>query len=113
MERRYLKAINFDLSVHELEKYYPDYRKAYYDLKRFFRKQGFEHRQGSGYVSRKKLIQADIIDLLDVMNEELPWMHDCVTRIDVTNIGAQHDLKDLLKDLAVASSEDLLSPEEI
>ncbi|MDO4304871.1 MAG: hypothetical protein Q4D94_13265 [Bacillota bacterium] len=40
-------------------------------------------------------------------------MHDCVTRIDVTNIGAQHDLKDLLKDLAVASSEDLLSPEEI
>lgn len=109
MERKYLKAINFNLSVRELEKYYSDYRKAYYDVKRFFKKQGFEHRQGSGYISKKKLIQADIIDLLDVMNTELPWMSDCVTRIDVTNIGAQHDLKDLLKDLAVASEEDLLS----
>ena len=47
MERKYRKAINFDLSVHELEKYYPDYRKAYYDVKRFFKKWGFEHRQGS------------------------------------------------------------------
>lgn len=113
MERKYLKAINFDLSVHELEKYYSDYRKAYHDVKRFFEKQGFEHRQGSGYISKKKLIQADIIDLLDVMNAELPWMCDCVTKIDVTNIGVQHDLKDLLKDLAVASEEDLLSPDKI
>ena len=113
MERKYLKAINFDLSVRELEKYFPDYRKAYYDVKSFFMKQGFEHRQGSGYISKKKLAQADIIDLLDVMNTELPWMSDCVTKIDVTNIGAQHDLKDLLKDLSVASGEDLLSLEEI
>lgn len=113
MGRKYLKAINFDLSVHELEKYYSDYRKAYYDVKSFFKKQGFEHRQGSGYVSKKKLTQADIIDLLDVMNTELPWMNDCVTRIDATNIGVQHDLKDLLKDIAVASEEDILSPEEI
>lgn len=36
MERKYLKAINFDLSVHELEKFYQDYRKAYYDVKKFF-----------------------------------------------------------------------------
>lgn len=113
MERRYLKAINFDLSVHELEKYYPDYRKAYYDVKRFFKRQGFEHRQGSGYVSRKKLIQADIIDLLDVMNTELPWMSDCATKIDVTNIGVQHDLKDLLRDISVASDEDIPLPDEI
>ena len=112
MERKYLKAINFDLSVHELEKYYPDYRQAYHDINIFFKKQGFEHRQGSGYVSKKKLTQADIIDLLDVMNTELPWMSDCVTKIDATNIGAQHDLKDLLRDIAVASEEDILSPEE-
>lgn len=80
-------------------------------MKRFFVRQGFEHRQGSGYVSRKKLAQADIIDLLDLMNAELPWMSDCVTKIDVTNIGAQHDLKDMLKDMAVASEAELLAPE--
>lgn len=113
MERKYRKAINFDLSVHKLEKYYPDYRTAYYDLKRFFRKQGFEHRQGSGYVSKERLVQADIADLLDAMSIELPWMGECVTRIDITNIGRQHDLKDALRNLTMASDEDLLSPEEI
>ncbi len=111
MERKYLKAINFGLSVHELEKFYQDYRKAYYDVKKFFARQRFDHRQGSGYVSRKKLAQADIIDLLDLMNTELPWMSDCVTKIDVTNIGAQHDLKDMLREMSVASEEELLSSE--
>lgn len=47
------------------------------------------------------------------MNAELPWISDCVTKIDVTNIGTQHDLKDLLKDLTVASEEELLSPDKI
>lgn len=111
MERKYLKAINFDLSVRQLENYYSDYRKAYYDVKKFLVRQEFEHRQGSGYVSQKKLAQADIIDLLDLMNTELPWMSDCVTKIDVTNIGTQHDLKDMLREMSVASEEELLSSE--
>lgn len=38
-------------------------------------------------------------------------MSDCVTKIDVTNIGAQHDLKDMLREMSVASEEELLSPE--
>ena len=62
-------------------------------------------------MSRKNLAQADIIDLLDLMNTELPWMSDCVTKIDVTNIGAQHDLKDMLREMSVASEEELLSSE--
>lgn len=113
MEKRYRKAINFDLSVHELEKYYPDYRRAYYDVKRFFRKRHFEHRQGSGYISKERLGQADVADLLDAMSTELPWMAECVTRIDVTNIGRQHDLKDALKDLTVDLEGELFSSESI
>lgn len=113
MERKYRKAINFDLSVHELEKYYPDYRKAYYDVKKFFKKKGFDHRQGSGYISKERLGQADIADLLDAMSTELPWMGECVTRIDVTNIGRQHDLKDALRNLNADLEEGLLFPEEI
>jgi len=112
MEKKYRKAINFDLSVHELEKYYSNYRKAYYDMKKFFKQRGFEHRQGSGYISKERLGQADIADLLDAMSVELPWMGSSVTRIDVTNIGRQHDLKDALVSLTAASEEDMLSPEE-
>lgn len=113
MERKYRKAINFDLSVHELEKYYSDYRKAYYDIKKFFRKQDFEHRQGSGYVSKERLGQADIADLLDSMSAELPWLGECVTRIDITNIGRQHDLRDALRNRTLDFAEDLLTTEEI
>lgn len=78
-------------------------------MKRFFKKNGFNHRQGSGYISREKLGQADIADLLDAMSTELPWMGDCVTRIDVTNIGRQHDLKDALKNLTADLEEEMSS----
>lgn len=37
MERKYLKAINFDLSVHEMEKYYQNHRKAYHAVKSFLK----------------------------------------------------------------------------
>ena len=90
MERRYLKAINFDLDTHKLQANYPgaNYRNAYYDLRRFFEKHGFEHRQGSGYISLTKLATADIYDLMDDLTQALPWM---------TNIGQQHDLIDLVR----------------
>ena len=57
MEQRRYKAINFDLYTHELKKLYPgtNYRHAYYDIRFFFLKNNFIHRQGSGYVSTTKL----------------------------------------------------------
>lgn len=59
------------------------------------------------------MAQADIADLLDAMSAELPWISDCVTRIDVTNIGWQHDLKDALRELTADMPEEQISPEEI
>ena len=44
------------------------YQKAYSDLYGFFRNRDFSHRQGSGYVSNKKLISADIVDLTSLLN---------------------------------------------
>lgn len=99
MERRYRKAINFDLDTHLLKAKYPgaDYRAAYYDIRRFFERRGYEHRQGSGYLSAQKQTSADIYDLMDDLARELPWLSECVNKIDVTNIGQQHDLLGLLK----------------
>lgn len=34
---------------------------------------------------------------MDELGYQLPWIGDCVKKIDVTNIGPQHDLSDLLK----------------
>jgi len=75
----------------------PNYRKAYDDLKRFFKRHDFSHRQGSGYISNQKLSTADIYDLMDDLVNELSWIGECVNKIDVTNVGQQHDLIELLK----------------
>ena len=65
MERKYYKAINFDLDTKKLKNFYQRYQQAYADLYKFFKENSFSHRQGSGYVSDEKLTSADIIDLMD------------------------------------------------
>lgn len=115
MERKFFKALNFDLDTHQLKVHYPgaNYRQAYDDLRRFFKRHQFSHRQGSGYLSDNTLTTADIYDLMDELSQQLPWIGDCVNKIDVTNIGRQHDLTDLLKpleDISVDGSM-LLEPE--
>ena len=55
------------------------------------------HRQGSGYISDDKLATADIYDLMDELSRQFPWIGICVNKIDVTNVGRQHDLTELLK----------------
>lgn len=114
MERRYYKAINFDLSTHQLEEHYPgaNYRQAYDDLKRFFRCHDFSHRQGSGYISDEKLSTADIYDLMDDLSQQYQWIGECVNKMDVTNVGAQHDLTDLLRPMDLVLQEDDLLLQE-
>ncbi len=97
MERTYFKAINFDLDTKELAKYYERYQQAYHDLLRFFKQNGFSHRQGSGYISNNKLTSADIIDLIGKFRDTFVWSSTCIKKIDVTNIGAQYDLTELFK----------------
>lgn len=101
MERKYFKAINFDLDTVNLRHYYPRYQQAYSDLLHFFKGKNFSHRQGSGYVSNQKLTTADIVDIIDEMRKTFKWSETCVKKIDVTNVGAQYDLTYLL-----SSSED-------
>ena len=96
MERRYYKAINFDLDTNELKKYYLRYQQAYSDLLKFFKANGFLHRQGSGYVSKEKMTSADIVDLIGAFQKNFSWSSTCVKKIDVTNVGAQYDLTALL-----------------
>jgi virulence-associated protein VapD len=96
LERKYYKAINFDLDTNRLKEYYPRYQQAYKDLLKFFKGKDFSHRQGSGYVSNNKMSSADIVDLIGDMQKEFDWSGTCIKKIDVTNVGAQYDLTELL-----------------
>ena len=94
-----LKAINFDLDTAELRKLFGEAgrRKAYSDVGRFLKKNGFEHRQGSGYQSNGTLSEAEINDIIVSLYESLPWLVQVVQKLDVTNIGRNYDMHSIAK----------------
>jgi virulence-associated protein VapD len=70
------KAINFDLYTDKLKEHYPargeNYKKAYLDLRNILENNGFEHCQGSGYRSIKKIRYNDILHIIRNVKTELP-----------------------------------------
>lgn len=91
------KAINFDLDTVKMREInlYP---KGYKDLKKAFKKEGFIHRQGSGYISRNKLSNDAVRRIVRNITNANPWLAECVKKIDVTDIGRQHDLTAIVRD---------------
>ena len=46
---------------------------------------------------KQKLTTLDVVDLMEQMAKELPWLSRCVNEIDAANIGVQHSLKKVLE----------------
>lgn len=87
------KAINFDIDTKKYEKCTGKKSpNAYNEIKIFLEKYDFEHRQGSGYISKENMSDIDITTLVTNMTRTLKWLKPCVKQIDVTNIGKQHSL---------------------
>ena len=106
MSRPKRKAIYFDLDTNKMKNLgiYPD---GYRLLENEFKKHSFSHRQGSGYVSDNKLTEGDIYETVIQITERQPWLSECVKKIDVTDIGRQHDLTAVVKSLAAQQSEQI------
>ena len=98
-EVKRLKALYFDMRIKDLEKYYSSSnpKGAYKKIKEFMSRNGFKHEQYSGYHSIKKMTDLEVFDLIDVMSREFPWLKLCMNHFEVTNIGANHDLMNLLE----------------
>lgn len=94
------KMINFDLDTKILEQEYSkkDYHKAYEDIKKFMLSNGFEHRQGSGYISLNSLSKYDIAIFTADISEKFDWLAKSVKKFDVTNVGKTYDLINQLKE---------------
>ena len=91
------KAINFDIDTKKYEEYTGKKAPtAQAEVKKFLKKNGFEHRQGSGYVSKNSLDDLRITAIITNMTLTLKWLRFCVKEIDVTNIGKQHSLLDTI-----------------
>lgn len=99
MERKRNKAINFDLDTNKMKEMnlYPN---GYKILGEALKMHGFEHRQGSGYISKEKIDSDAINDLVSEIVSKYSWLSKCINKIDVTDIGRQHDLTMLVKEIA-------------
>ncbi|MEG2814019.1 MAG: VapD family protein [Oscillospiraceae bacterium] len=99
MERKSLKAINYDLKSEKLKEFYPgkNHKKAWQDLKKFLLENGFKSRQWSGCVSKKAMTDAEIYTLIENSANKFPWLSKCTEKFDVTNVGRNFDLTPLLK----------------
>ena len=104
MSRRYLM---FDLDSASLKKEFGPtrYTLAYSDLREALENRGFEHRQGSGYLSKAPISKNKLIVLYDSLVEELPWLNTCSTAMHFADIGKTFNLKTLARNSSASISD--------
>jgi len=95
------KSLNFDLDTKKLKEHYlnKNYTEAYNDIKKFLIKNGFEHRQGSGYISEKEMSDGQITRLLKRMNKEYNWLRICCKTLDYYDVGSTFNGLEILEDI--------------
>ena len=98
IKRRY--AINFDLTIKQLETFYSkeNPKRAYTDIKRFMSQSGFHHRQWSGYISDNTMTKSELIDFTTKLHNHFPWLINCEESMDATVITSIFDLKQMILD---------------
>lgn len=106
MNAKHFKALNFDLDTEKLKEAYSvkKYTKAYDEIRKFLKANGFNHRQGSGYNSKEKITTPQLMDILENLFEKYPKIKECVKKLDATNVGKDYDMLSMLDESEYAFS---------
>lgn len=82
------KYLLFDLDTTALkEEFGPKrYTVVYSMIRQFLENCGFEHKQGSGYLSTEPISLNQTIAIYQAMTEEMPWLDSCSKTMDVGNV---------------------------
>lgn len=102
-KRRY--AINFDLDTKRLSQYFNNPSQAYSKLEKEFKKNGFSHIQGSGYVSIKGLSKTALYQAIMAIYNQNNWLLNCSKDIRITQVIKVYDGKKLLNKLIQIQSQ--------
>jgi virulence-associated protein VapD len=107
IRRRY--AINFDLSIKQLETFYDPKtpKKAYKEIRSYMLKHGFSHRQWSGYISNGTMTKSELIDFTTDLHQNFPWLINCEGSMDATVITDIFDIKQMILDSLDVEDEDV------
>ena len=107
IKRRY--AINFDLTIEQLKQFYSESnpKGAYGKISRYMKKNGFSHRQWSGYISDRTMSKSDLIDFTMKLHQEFPWLIECENSMDATVITSIFDIKQMILDTMDEDADDM------
>lgn len=100
-----LRAVNFDLDINQMALVFGSKTVGYEKLKKSFKKIGFIHRQGSGYVSKKPLTNAQLMKAIKVVSKENTWLATCLNIMDVTKVEKVYELTAVVKTEAKKQAE--------
>lgn len=88
------KGIYFDLDTGRLKEVYKngDWHNAYYELRSFLEKEGFEHIQGSGYHSINPMLESKAMDVVHTLTKKFPWLNECVKVCTIADVPKTTDI---------------------
>ena len=106
-KRRY--AINFDLTIEQLERFYSatNPKGAYSKIRSYMKKNGFTHRQWSGYISDRTMTKSDLVDFIMELHQAFPWLIKCEGSMDATVITDIFDMKQMILDTMDESDDNM------
>jgi len=93
------KSLNFDLDTKKLKEHYQNknYTEAYNDIKKFLIKNGFEHRQGSGYISQKEMTDYKVVKIIEKLGYKYNWLSNCCKSFYYSDIKEEYDALKIIK----------------
>jgi virulence-associated protein VapD len=81
------KVVNFDLDTHAIKSAivngdvdFKGYTSAYGKIRRFLEKGGFEHDQGSGYVTKAAMSARDVSNIFTELGIKNQWLPSCMSK---------------------------------
>lgn len=94
MNDKLRKGINFDLDTNKLEQNYTksDWHNAYYELRIYFEKEGFQHIQGSGYHSVEPMSESQVMSIVHKLTKKFPWINECVSVCTIADVPETTDI---------------------
>ena len=95
------KQVTFDVDVILLQENYPypkHWRRAYTDIKKKFRSEGFRWYEGSVYISNEPISYFEVRQIALRIKTAFPWLEKCMKDIRASNVGEFHELTDFIKE---------------
>lgn len=90
------KQIAFDIDTNIAKEILGgNYRKIYENIRKYLEKNGFEHLQGSVYVSKEALSNTKITAIINGLLTKYNYLEKCVRDIRKTDITREHSLNHL------------------